>query len=98
MLAAKAQNIPVLEGAELLGKLMTEVGYGIAVSGTHGKTTTTSMLALILTKAGVDPTVLIGGELSAIGGNHRTGKSQYIVVEACEFRRSFCSSRQLLPL
>lgn len=89
VLAAKAQNIPVLEGAELLGKLMTEVGYGIAVSGTHGKTTTTSMLALILTKAGVDPTVLIGGELSAIGGNHRTGKSQYIVVEACEFRRSF---------
>lgn len=94
LLSAKQRGIPVLEGSQLLGRLMDEVGDGIAVSGTHGKTTTTSMLALILTKAGVDPTVLIGGDLSAIGGNHRTGHSPYIVVEACEFRRSFL---QLAP-
>lgn len=89
VVAARANNIPVLEGSELLGRLMNEVGYGVAVSGTHGKTTTTSMLALVLTRAGIDPTVLIGGELGAIGGNHRTGQSPYIVVEACEFRSSF---------
>lgn len=89
VLAARQTGIEVLEGSELLGRLMDEVGYGIAVSGTHGKTTTTSMLALILTEAGIDPTVLVGGDLKAIGGNHRTGKSPYIVVEACEFRRSF---------
>lgn len=89
LMAARERGLRILEGSELLGKLMDEVGYGIAVSGTHGKTTTTSMLSLILTRAGVDPTILIGGDLSAIGGNHRTGKSPYILVEACEFRRSF---------
>ena len=89
VVTARQKGIHVLEGSELLGRLMDEVGNGIAVSGTHGKTTTTSMLAQTLTKAGLDPTVLVGGELSAIGGNHRTGKSPHIVVEACEFRRSF---------
>lgn len=89
VIEAKRRNIPLLEGAELLGELMNEVGYGIAIAGTHGKTTTTAMTALVLTEGGLDPTVFIGGEISAFNGNHRTGKSQYMVVEACEFKKSF---------
>jgi UDP-N-acetylmuramate--alanine ligase len=89
VLEAQKQGIPLMEGAELLGQLMTEVGQGIAIAGTHGKTTTSAMTALILTEAGLDPTVLIGGELNAFGGNHRFGKSGTIVVEACEFKCSF---------
>lgn len=95
---AREQGIEVLEGSELLGCLMNEVGFGIAVSGTHGKTTTTSMLALILTEAELDPTVLVGGDLLAIGGNHRTGKTPYIVVEACEFRSSFLELKPKIAL
>lgn len=98
VVAAREQGIEVLEGSELLGRLMDEVGYGVAVSGTHGKTTTTSMLALILTEAGLDPTVLVGGDLKAIGGNHRTGKTPYIVVEACEFRSSFLELKPKVAL
>lgn len=87
--AAQEMGIPIIEGAELLGKFMAEVGRGIAIAGTHGKTTTSAMTALALTANGVDPTVLIGGEVQAFQGNHRSGKSEYIVVEACEFKRSF---------
>lgn len=96
--AAQEMGIPIIEGAELLGKFMEEVGRGIAIAGTHGKTTTTAMTALALTASGVDPTVLIGGEIEAFQGNHRTGKSEYIVVEACEFKRSFLHLRPTIEL
>ncbi len=89
LLAARAKKIPVVEGAKLLGLLMREMGTGIAVAGTHGKTTTTAMVSLILIKSGKDPTIEVGGEMNELPGNHRTGKSPFIVVEACEFRRSF---------
>lgn len=96
--AAQDRGIPIVEGAELLGKFMEEVGQGIAIAGTHGKTTTSAMTALALTACGVDPTVLIGGEIEAFQGNHRTGKSEYIVVEACEFKRSFLHLRPTIEL
>jgi len=89
LIAAQAAGIPVMEGAELLGLLMREKEYGIAVAGTHGKTTTTAMISLLLIKAGKDPTVVIGGEMMELPGNHRSGLSPFMVVEACEFRRSF---------
>jgi UDP-N-acetylmuramate--alanine ligase len=96
--AALDKGIPIVEGAELLGKLMSEVGRGIAIAGTHGKTTTTAMTALVLTTGGLDPTVLIGGEIEAFQGNHRSGKSDYMVVEACEFKRSFLYLRPSIEL
>ena len=89
LLAARAKGLPLYEGAELLGVLMEEKGKGIAVAGTHGKTTTTAMISLLLIRGGKDPTVEVGGEMLELQGNHRTGKSPYFVVEACEFRRSF---------
>jgi len=89
LLMAKERGIPILEGAELLGLLMREKDYGIAVAGTHGKTTTTAIISLLLMKAGKDPTVVIGGDMKELPGNHRSGKSPFMVVEACEFRRSF---------
>jgi UDP-N-acetylmuramate--alanine ligase len=98
VLEAGRRGIPVVEGGEQLGRLMTEVGKGIAIAGTHGKTTTTAMTAMILTEGGLDPTVLIGGEISAFGGNHRSGRSEYMVVEACEFKRSFLHLRPTLEL
>jgi len=98
VLAAQEKGIALIEGAELLGQLMSEVGQGIAIAGTHGKTTTSSMTALVLAEGGVDPTVLIGGEIAAFKGNHRTGKSPYMVVEACEFKRSFLYLRPTIEL
>lgn len=89
LLAARAKGLPLYEGAELLGILMKEKGKGIAVAGTHGKTTTTAMISLLLIRGGKDPTVEVGGEMHELQGNHRTGQSPYFVVEACEFRRSF---------
>lgn len=98
VLEAKRLGIPLIEGAELLGKLMTEVGKGVAIAGTHGKTTTSAMTALIMVEGGLDPTVLIGGELSQFQGNHRTGKTPYMVVEACEFKRSFLNLKPTIEL
>ena len=89
LLAARAKGLPLYEGAELLGVVGKEKGKGIAVAGTHGKTTTTAMISLLLIKGGKDPTVEVGGEMLELQGNHRTGKSPYFVVEACEFRCSF---------
>jgi len=89
LLKAREMKLPIYEGAELLGLLMKEKGVGIAVAGTHGKTTTTAMIALLLIEGGKDPTVEVGGEMKELVGNYRTGKGPYFVVEACEFRRSF---------
>ena len=85
----KRRNIPMLSRAQLLGQIMLNYKYGIAVSGTHGKTTTTSMLSYVLLEAQTDPTISIGGMLDAIGGNIRVGQSEYFVTEACEYTNSY---------
>ncbi len=90
-LAIKALNIPYLSRAQLLGQMMTNYHTPIAISGTHGKTTTTSMVSDILLQAGTDPTLSIGGILKSIGGNIRVGQSGYFVTEACEYTNSFLS-------
>ena len=86
-----ARNIPKLTRAELLGQIMKNYELPIAVSGTHGKTTTTSMISSILLSADTDPTISVGGILKEIGGNIRIGHSQYFVTEACEYTNSFLS-------
>src|SRR4051812_28163232 len=85
---ARRRNIPVIPRAEMLAELM-RLRYGIAIAGAHGKTTTTSMVALVLERAGLDPTAVIGGKLSAFGSNARLGRGDYMVVEADESDRSF---------
>ncbi len=90
-MAAKAAGLPMLTRAELLGQIMTQYELPIAVSGTHGKTTTTSMISKILLEADTDPTLSIGGVFKDIGGNIRVGKSEYFVTEACEYTNSFLS-------
>lgn len=87
--AAEKKGIPILSRAELLGQLMKSRKYSVAVAGAHGKTTTTSMISLILNKSQKDPTILVGGNLPEIGGNVRVGHSDYFVTEACEYRDSF---------
>jgi UDP-N-acetylmuramate--alanine ligase len=85
---ARARAIPVIPRAEMLAELM-RLRYGIAIAGAHGKTTTTSMVALLMEHAGLDPTAVIGGRLSAFGSNARLGKGEYMVAEADESDRSF---------
>jgi len=85
---ARARHIPVIPRAEMLAELM-RLRVGIAIAGAHGKTTTTSMVALMLERVGLDPTAVIGGRLSAFGSNARLGQGQYMVVEADESDRSF---------
>lgn len=89
--AAAEQNIPLLTRAELLGQLMRNYKTSVAVAGTHGKTTTTSMCTHILLEADLDPTVSVGGILPSIGGNIRVGGSETFVTEACEYTNSFLS-------
>ncbi len=94
IIEARKNGIPVIRRAEMLAEV-TRLNYCLAISGTHGKTTTTSMIGLILIKAGYDPTVIVGGRLKDFGGtNARLGKGNWIVVEADEYDRSFL---QLLP-
>jgi UDP-N-acetylmuramate--alanine ligase len=85
---ARRRGIPVIPRAEMLAELM-RLRYGIAIAGAHGKTTVTSMVALILERAGMDPTAVIGGRLSAFGSNARLGRGDYMVAEADESDRSF---------
>ena len=85
---AVRRRIPVIPRAEMLAELM-RLRYGIAVAGAHGKTTTTSMIALVLERAGLDPTAVIGGRLSAFGSNARLGRGEFMVAEADESDRSF---------
>lgn len=85
---ARRREIPVIPRAEMLAELM-RLRYGIAIAGAHGKTTTTSMIALVLERAGLDPTAVIGGRLSAFGSNARLGRGDYMVAEADESDRSF---------
>lgn len=88
---SKANNIPMYTRAEFLGAIMKGHKYNIAISGTHGKTTTTSMMSHITLAEKLDPTILVGGELDVINGNVRTGKSEYFLTEACEYKASFLS-------
>ncbi len=87
--AAADRQIPTLTRAELLGQIMENYKESIAVSGTHGKTTTTSMITHILLQACTDPTVSVGGILKSIGGNIRVGSSDFFLTEACEYTNSF---------
>ncbi|MCX7714783.1 MAG: UDP-N-acetylmuramate--L-alanine ligase [Clostridia bacterium] len=87
--AAKKQKIPLISRAECLGAIMKEYKHAIGISGTHGKTTTTSMLAHALIFAGKDPTVSVGGELDIIDGNIRVGNGDFFITEACEYTNSF---------
>src|SRR5207253_3439129 len=94
---ARAQHIPVIQRAEMLAELM-RLKYGIAVAGMHGKTTTTSMVAAVLAASGLDPTVVVGGRVDAMGSNARLGNSQYMVAEADESDRSFLKLSPILAL
>ena len=87
----KRQNIPMMTRAELLGRIMKNYKEAINVSGTHGKTTTTSMIGEILMEAQMDPTITVGGMMKDIGGNLRVGKSDVFLAEACEYTNSFLS-------
>lgn len=86
--AARARKIPVIPRAEMLAELM-RLKYSVTIAGAHGKTTTTSMIGLMLHDAGIDPTVVVGGRLQAFGSNARAGKGEFIVVEADESDGSF---------
>ncbi len=94
ILAARERGITVVRRAEMLGELM-RLKYGIAVAGTHGKTTTTSLIGTLLTDCGLDPTVIVGGRMRVSGTGARIGKSEYLVAEADEYDRSFL---RLMPI
>ncbi|MDO5403552.1 MAG: UDP-N-acetylmuramate--L-alanine ligase [Eubacteriales bacterium] len=91
LIAAKNSNIPTITRAELLGQIMANYKTAINVAGTHGKTTTTSMISEILLAGQCDPTISVGGILDSIGGNIRVGKSDIFLTEACEYTNSFLS-------
>jgi UDP-N-acetylmuramate--alanine ligase len=95
--AAHALHTPVIQRAEMLAELM-RLKYGIAIAGMHGKTTTTSMVAAVLAAGGLDPTVVVGGRVDALGSNARLGKSQYLVAEADESDRSFLKLSPILSV
>ncbi|MGA3162380.1 MAG: UDP-N-acetylmuramate--L-alanine ligase [Terracidiphilus sp.] len=97
VLEARARKIPVIQRAEMLAELM-RLKYGIAIAGMHGKTTTTSMVASVLAAGGLDPTVVVGGRVDALGSNAKLGKSQYMVVEADESDRSFLKLSPILAV
>lgn len=96
--AAKAKGIPMMTRAALLGQIMDNYARSIAVAGTHGKTTTTSMLADILLQGSMDPTVSVGGMLDQIGGNIRVGQSDVFLTEACEYTNSFLEFHPLYSI
>jgi UDP-N-acetylmuramate--alanine ligase len=94
---ARAHKIPVIQRAEMLAELM-RLKYGIAIAGMHGKTTTTSMVASVLSAGGLDPTVVVGGRVDAMGSNARLGTTQYLVAEADESDRSFLKLSPILAV
>jgi UDP-N-acetylmuramate--alanine ligase len=97
VLEANARKIPVIQRAEMLAELM-RLKYGIAIAGMHGKTTTTSMVASVLSAGGLDPTVVVGGRVDALGSNARLGTTQYLVAEADESDRSFLKLSPILAV
>ena len=97
VLEAHAHKIPVIQRAEMLAELM-RLKYGIAIAGMHGKTTTTSMVAAVLAAGGLDPTVVVGGRVDALGSNARLGTTQYLVAEADESDRTFLMLSPILAV
>ena len=97
VLEARARKIPVIQRAEMLAELM-RLKFGIAIAGMHGKTTTTSMVASVLGAGGLDPTVVVGGRVDAMGSNARLGASQYLVAEADESDRTFLKLSPILAV
>ncbi|HVZ82244.1 MAG TPA: UDP-N-acetylmuramate--L-alanine ligase [Terracidiphilus sp.] len=97
VIEARARKIPVIQRAEMLAELM-RLKYGIAIAGMHGKTTTTSMVAAVLTAGGLDPTVVVGGRVDALGSNAKLGTTQYLVAEADESDRSFLKLPPILAV
>ena len=97
VLEAHNLHVPVIRRAEMLAELM-RLKYGIAIAGMHGKTTTTSMVAAVLAGGGLDPTVVVGGRVDAMGSNARLGKSRYLVAEADESDRSFLKLSPILSV
>jgi UDP-N-acetylmuramate--alanine ligase len=97
VLEARARKTPVIQRAEMLAELM-RLKYGIAIAGMHGKTTTTSMIAAVLAGGGLDPTVVVGGRVDAMGSNARLGRSQYLVAEADESDRTFLKLSPVLAV
>ena len=95
---AKECNIPVIMRAEMLAELMRLKKYGIAIAGSHGKTSTTSMVSWMLSHAGLDPTIVIGGKVDALGGNARLGEGEYLVAEADESDGSFLKLSPVLEV
>jgi UDP-N-acetylmuramate--alanine ligase len=89
LMEVRQRNIPILTRAEMIGQLMLNFDNAVAISGTHGKTTTTSMLSSIFMEGDLDPTISVGGILDSIGGNIRIGKSEHFVTEACEYTNTF---------
>lgn len=98
LLKAKELSIDIMDRAELLGHIMAEYEDSVAVSGTHGKTTTTSMVSEILLAANTDPTISVGGILPSINGNTKVGTSKYFVAEACEYFDSFLKFNPLVGI
>src|SRR5436309_16106220 len=94
---ARARKIPVIQRAEMLAELM-RLKYGIAIAGMHGKTTPTSMVATVLAAGGLDPTVVVGGRVDALGSNAKLGTTQYLVAEADESDRSFLKLPPILAV
>lgn len=95
--AARAMGIPILKRADLLGHLMD--GYtGIAIAGTHGKTTTTGMITQIFMQAGLDPTVIVGSDLLILGGNGRYGQGKHFIIEADEYDNMFLGLRPTIAI
>lgn len=94
---AHRRGVPVIRRAEMLGEI-SRLKWGIAVAGTHGKTTTTSLTGFVLTHAGLDPTVVVGGRMHFLGAHARLGRSEYLVCEADEFDRSFLALSPVLAL
>src|SRR6266446_2967689 len=97
VIEAQKLHVPVIPRAEMLAELM-RLKYGVAIAGMHGKTTTTSMVAGVLAAGGLDPTVVVGGRVDAMGSNARLGKSQYLVAEADESDRSFLKLSPILSV
>jgi UDP-N-acetylmuramate--alanine ligase len=98
VLAARARRIPVVQRAEMLAELMRLKKFGIAIAGSHGKTTTTSMVAWLLSQAGFDPTIVIGGRVDSLGGNAHLGEGEFLVAEADESDGSFLKLSPVLEI
>jgi UDP-N-acetylmuramate--alanine ligase len=98
MVQARKLHIPIIDRATLLGQIMEQYPYAIGVSGTHGKTTVTSIISTIMEQGGMDPTIHIGGELDLIGGTTKAGKGPHFITEACEYVESFLKFRPTIAV